>query len=160
MHPSAKADLLPSSFYNSYSSPKKPRGVGASTLKDHIGALEYNDTSESPRCSIVSLYADIPLVPVYDARSLDKDFEWSASVFSNPAHYFPLFPFSEFPEYHGKIPPNSLITVGFVTQIYCTPDSAGGKGGKGKAKATEDVEPAELRVNMMIRIVFVLVVIN
>lgn len=97
---------------------------------------------------------------MYDARDLKKGFEWTASVFANPAHYFPLFPFSEFPEYGGEIPPNSLVSVGFVTQVYRMPDNGGNKAAKGKGKAKEEIEPAELRVNYMIRFVLLLQVIN
>lgn len=99
-------------------------------------------------------------VPVYDARKVEPGFKFTASVFANPADHFSLFNFDEFPEYANELPPNTLCIVGYVTQFYRMPDSAGGRDAKGKGKEKEEVELQELRVNTFIRWIFVLGVIN
>ena len=49
-------------------------------------------------------------VPVYDAHSIDTNFEWSANVFKNLGDHFQFW--------DGEVPLNSFAVVGYCVQIF------------------------------------------
>ena len=52
----------------------------------------------------------LSLVPVYDARSVDAKFEWTAQVFENLGQHFKVWP--------GEVPSTSFAAVGYGIQIF------------------------------------------
>ncbi|KIM40844.1 hypothetical protein M413DRAFT_27974 [Hebeloma cylindrosporum] len=83
----------PNGFLNTYTSPKKGTSKAPIVLPNYIAPLDF-ETS----------------VPVYDARSIDAKFQWSADVFENLSDHFKLW--------SGEVPSTSFVAVGYGVQFY------------------------------------------
>lgn len=104
----------PNGFLNTYQSPKKGKSRVPTDLPNHIAPLNFHTPG-----ILLSIYRSCinliwSIVPVYDARSVDAQFEWTAQVFENLGQHFKAWP--------GEVPSTSFVAIGYGVQFFKTND--------------------------------------